>query len=66
MDRDKNTSQRLIALCMLGALLLNYPILALFNQPVLFAGIPLGYAYLFAAWALLIALVAAVVARRSG
>jgi hypothetical protein len=66
VDREHNTSQRLIALCMLGVLLFNYPILALFNQPVLVAGIPLGYAYLFAAWALLIALVALAVRRRSG
>ena len=66
MDRDKDTSQRLIALCVFGALLLDYPILALFNQPVLFAGIPLGYAYLFAAWVLLVALVAVTVARRDG
>jgi hypothetical protein len=33
---------------------------------VLFAGIPLGYAYLFAAWALLVALLAVTVTRRSG
>jgi hypothetical protein len=66
VDRDQNTSQRLIALCMFGALLLNYPVLAFFNQPVLFAGIPLGYAYLFAAWALLVALLAVTVTRRSG
>jgi hypothetical protein len=56
-------SQRLVALCLLGALLFNYPILALFNRPVLFLGIPLVYAYIFAAWALLIALVGLVVER---
>jgi hypothetical protein len=66
VDRQQNTSQRLIALCVLGGLLLNYPVLALFNQPVLFAGIPLCYAYLFAAWALLIVLMAKVITRRSG
>jgi len=48
---------------MLGALLFNYPILALFNRPVLFLGIPLVYAYIFAAWALLIVLMRAVVER---
>jgi uncharacterized membrane protein len=56
-------SQRLVALCLLGALLFNYPILALFNRPVLFLGIPLIYAYIFAVWAALIALVGLVVER---
>jgi hypothetical protein len=48
---------------MLGALLFNYPILALFNQPSLVFGIPLLYAYIFAAWVALIALMALVVER---
>ena len=51
-------SQRLIALSVLGALLFNYPLLALFNRPLLVFGIPLVYAYVFAAWALVIALMA--------
>jgi hypothetical protein len=50
--------QRFIALCMLGVLLFNYPILALFNVPSTFFGIPLLYAYIFIAWAALIALMA--------
>jgi len=62
MDRSIR-SERLVALCLLGALLFNYPLLALFNRAVLVAGIPLIYAYIFAAWALLIALIA-IVARR--
>jgi len=53
--------QRLVALCLLGFLLFNYPILALFNLATSFLGIPLIYAYIFAAWALLIALMAIVV-----
>jgi hypothetical protein len=40
--------------------LFNYPLLALFNVRATAFGIPLLYAYLFFAWALLIALVAAV------
>ncbi len=51
-------SQRLVALCALGCLLLSYPLLALFNRPLLLAGVPLVYVYLFGAWALLIALMA--------
>jgi hypothetical protein len=63
MDRLETKAQRLVALCMLGFLLFNYPILALFNQPAAVLGIPLVYAYIFAAWALLIALMALVVER---
>jgi len=61
MERHEGKGPRLIALFMLGALLFNYPILALFNQPSLVFGIPLLYAYIFAAWALLIALMALVI-----
>ncbi len=44
----------------LGCLLFSYPLLALFNVPASVAGVPLLYAYLFAAWAGLIVLIAAV------
>jgi hypothetical protein len=54
---------RLVAVFLLGALLFNYPLLALFNRTVLVAGVPLLYAYIFAAWALLIGLAALVVER---
>jgi hypothetical protein len=63
MERHEGKGPRLVALFLLGALLFNYPILALFNKPNLVLGIPLLYAYIFAAWALLIALMAAVVER---
>jgi hypothetical protein len=48
---------------MLGLVLFNYPVLALFNVPGTLLGVPVLYAYLFIAWAALIALMA-VVARR--
>jgi hypothetical protein len=63
MERHEGKGPRLVSLFLLGALLFNYPILALFNKPNLVLGIPLLYAYIFAAWALLIALMAAVVER---
>jgi hypothetical protein len=63
MDRNTRTSTRLIAVFLLGALLFNYPVLAVFSRPVEVAGIPLLYAYLFAAWTLLVALLAWVVTR---
>jgi hypothetical protein len=50
--------QRLIALCMLGVLLFNYPMLALFNVSGAIFGVPVLYAYIFIAWALLVALMA--------
>ena len=56
---DSNAkSQRFVALCILGILLFNYPILALFNLRGTGFGVPLLYAYLFSAWAGLIALMA--------
>ena len=55
------TGQRLVALCVLGWLLFNYPLLALFDRAATCFGIPLLYAYLFAAWALFIGLLAFIV-----
>jgi len=49
-----------IAVFLLGCLLFGYPLLALFNVPASVAGVPLLYAYLFAAWAGLIVLIAVV------
>ena len=54
---------QLAGLFLLGCVLFNYPLLAIFNVPATVLGVPVIYAYLFFAWALLIALVARVVAR---
>lgn len=62
MKRNRR-GQRLIALACLGALLLNYPLLSIFNSPRTVWGVPLLYAYLFIIWALLISLLAVVVER---
>lgn len=64
MNKPNVKGQRLIALFLLGNLLFNYPLLALFNRPDTVAGIPILFLYVFAAWALLIALLAGVVERR--
>jgi hypothetical protein len=56
-------SARLVALFLLGALLFNYPLLAVFNRAAEVFGIPVLYAYIFFAWALLIGLLALVVER---
>jgi hypothetical protein len=64
MGETERKGQRMTALCMLGCVLFNFPILALFNVPGTLFGVPLLYAYIFIAWALLIALMAWVVERR--
>jgi hypothetical protein len=65
MQRPGIHGQRLIALFLLGCLLFNYPLLYLFSIEHHFFGIPLLYVYIFAAWALLIALIAAAVGRNA-
>ncbi|MGE5640655.1 MAG: hypothetical protein ACM30H_11240 [Clostridia bacterium] len=52
--------QRFVALCMLGFLLFNYPVLALFNVQGSLFGVPVLYAWLFGAWLFLIVLMARV------
>ena len=64
MQEIDGRGQRMIALCMLGCVLFNFPILALFNVGGSFFGVPVLYAYIFIAWALLIALMAWVAERR--
>ncbi len=63
MKRSGMTGQRLAAIFMAGCIVLNYPILFLFARPGEIAGIPLLFAYVFGAWALLIGLMALVVER---
>ena len=58
MSGHERKGQRFVALCMLGTLLFNYPFLALFNVPGTLFGVPLLYAYIFIAWAALIAAMA--------
>jgi len=64
MEDFEGKGPRLIALCMLGCVLFNFPILALFNVSGSVFGVPVLYAYIFLAWALLIGLMAWVVEKR--
>ena len=57
--------QRLIALFLFGWVLFNFPMLSLFNRPATFLGIPSLYVYIFAAWAMVIALMAWIAERRA-
>ncbi|WP_018992393.1 hypothetical protein [Aromatoleum toluclasticum] len=63
MNRPNIKTYRLAAMFVLGVLLFNYPLLALFNHPTLVAGIPILYVYAFVAWALLVALLMLVIER---
>ena len=58
MSDFESKGQRFVALCLLGILLFNYPILTLFNVPGTLFGVPVLYAYIFIAWTALIALMA--------
>ncbi len=49
-------SQRLVCIFLLGVVLFNFPVLALFNVGTTIFGVPLLFAYLFLAWAALILL----------
>jgi apolipoprotein N-acyltransferase len=51
------------AVFLLGCLLFSWPVLALFDVPAWIAGVPVLFAYLFAAWAALIVLIGLVSGR---
>ena len=63
MAKEGRRGERLVGVFLLGCLLFNFPLLALFNVRATVFGIPMLYAYLFAAWALLIVLVAVIMER---
>ena len=63
MERDEAKGQRLVALFILGCVLFNYPVLSLFNVAGDAFGVPLLYVFIFAAWAVLVALMAVAVER---
>ena len=60
MSPDSRKARRLVGVFLLGWVLLNYPILSLFNLPAAWGGVPLLYAYVFAAWSLIVGLLAVV------
>jgi hypothetical protein len=50
-------SARLVAAAVLGFVVLNAPLLTIADSDATLGGVPVLYAYLFAVWAILIALV---------
>ena len=63
MFKSTFKNQRLVAVFLLGVALFNYPLLALFDRAAGVFGIPVLYAYIFGAWAVLIGLLALVIER---
>lgn len=66
MKRTNVRNERLVALFLLGLLLFNYPLVAMFNVSATFLGLPLLYLYLFAAWGTLILVGVLVMKRTEG
>lgn len=52
MGNDRNS--KLVGIFLLFAILLNFPIIGIFNEGGMLLGIPSLYFYLFLIWALLI------------
>jgi hypothetical protein len=52
MEREmtQRSRERLALLFVLGVLLVNFPVLAIFHQATTFWGIPVLYLYLFGVW----------------
>lgn len=63
MMRKRLAGQRLVAVFIAGLLLLNYPLLSLFDHVLEPAGIPLLHPFLFLVWAGLVIAIAWIVER---
>lgn len=64
MAERRRTGERLVALLVGGAAVLNFPLLSVLRGRGLVAGIPALYVYLFLAWALLVGATALVLRER--
>jgi hypothetical protein len=65
MSDFESRGQRFVAVCLIGLLLFNYPMLALFNVSGMLFGVPVLYLYVFIVWAVLITLMAFIAEARS-
>ena len=65
MAKRSSFNQWLVPVFLLGCMLFTFPLLSLFNTRDTIFGVPALYAYLFAAWAALIGLLALAVERRN-
>jgi hypothetical protein len=62
--RDEERGRRLIAVALLALVAVNFPLLAVAETGPTLLGLPPLFAYLFGAWAGLLALLALIVERR--
>ena len=60
---DPRVRERLIGICLIGALAFSPPLLTVFGEPALIFGLPLLYVYTMTAWAGIIGLTARLVTR---
>lgn len=64
MNRFRLTGQRLAAVFLMGSVLLNYPLLSLFDHGGMLFGVPSLFLYVFLVWAGLIASMIWIIERR--
>ncbi|WP_028296249.1 hypothetical protein [Olivibacter sitiensis] len=57
MDKKTRIGYRMVLICAMGMLLLNYPILSGPNSNELLLGIPVLYLYVFIVWFVLVLLI---------
>ena len=65
MIEKERLNDRLIVLLLVGALGINYPLLALFDKLIFWFGLPVLYLYLFCFWFVFICLLAWLLSSRS-
>ncbi len=65
MNRSWLTGQRLVVLFLLGCVLLNFPVLGLFERVSRLLGLPVLYAWIYGVWLLLILAMAFIIERRA-
>jgi len=63
MIKARLSAQRLVVVFVLGCVLLNYPILSVFDAQRAWLGVPVIYLYVFGVWAAVIALMAWIIER---
>lgn len=63
MPRRRLVSHRLVAVFLLGCIVFNYPLLAVFDRAGTMGGFPASFAWLMASWLGLIGLLAMIVER---
>lgn len=64
MKKETKKAQKLISLFLISLLLMNFPLLSLFNTPSLLGSIPLLYVYIFGAWLVLIIIIGLIINKK--